>query len=470
MVGASSRMDVLMTRIESPARGRDSARQVEPASLMPVSERNVAFLHESHTAGLAVALVATSVDNANEVAELWDPRALDLLCRQQKLQVYCLASHARLVHATAAGGLLVAVVADDEAALVTRVAELAARLRSPVEIDQQQVWPLITLGARVCRPGESLDTCSRLTRATLSEARTMGTGNLLWHQPGGADDAPSQLTVINDLVVALNDDRQFRLHYQPLRDLRTGQLVGAESLLRWHHPVRGSQPASSAIGTAERCGLIRQLGQRVLDISLKQLATWLPLVPSSFRLHVNASPIELSTPGYAEGVAHLLHRHGIPGSMLLLEITETTAMSGQTDAVATLHQLAELGVGLGIDDFGTGYSSIAYLRDLPIDTVKVDRSLISGVASSMREYEMAAAIARLLSVMPVRVLAEGIESAEQQALLLAVGYHYGQGYHLGAPAPRDVLTLELREGRSNQVTGFDRAEDEYQRRIATRTA
>ena len=363
-----------------------------------------------------------------------------------------MSDHAHLVHTTSTGGLLVAVVDRDDVALAGRVAELADRLRTPIEVDRENVWPLISLGARGWFADEPLDLVARQTRAALTTARTGSNGFLHWCQPGVEDGAPSRLALINDLAVAIGDGPQMRLHYQPLRDLRTGALMGAEALLRWQHPSRGEQPASSTVGTAERCGLIGKLGGRVLRMSVAQLASWQHLVAPGFRLHVNVSPMELASPGYVDQVEGLLVEYGVAPSLLLLEITETAAMIGESEAMKSLHRLTDLGVGLGIDDFGTGYSSIAYLRDLPVDTVKVDRSLISGVATSVRDYAMASAVARLLSVMPVCILAEGVETAEQQALLGAVGYHYGQGYHLGRPAPADRLTQMLRTGASGLST------------------
>ncbi|WP_372727807.1 putative bifunctional diguanylate cyclase/phosphodiesterase [Nocardioides sp.] len=408
-----------------------------------ISCADTAFLIASHATGLSVALVATSLDNASEIAELADPHALELVGQQQQLQVHCMGTQAHLVSTTSAGGLMLAVTARDEIALMDLVAELADRLRTPVEIGDERVWPLVTLGARACFPGESLESVTRQARAALTQARAAGPGTTHWCQPGSEDDAPVRMTLINDLAVAIADTHQLRLHYQPLRDLQTGEIVGAEALLRWKHPGRGPQTASSTVGTAERSGLIGRLGQKVLEMSVRQLGAWKPIVPAGFRLHVNVSPMELSVPGYVDQVEALLREHDVPPQLLLLEITETTAMTGRADTLKSLHRLTDLGVGLGIDDFGTGYSSIAYLRDLPVDTVKVDRSLISGVATSVRDYAMASAVARLLSVMPVRVLAEGVENAEQQKLLRAVGYHYGQGYHLGRPVAGDRFTSTL---------------------------
>ncbi len=417
------------------------ASSVPPA---PSGTRSTNHLEQCHAEGKSVALLATSVDNAIEIAELTERPALDLLCQQQKLHVYRMADRARVVRATSAGGMLIVVTADTEAGLPAVVAEVAERLRQPLLIGRHQVWPLVSVGARICRPTVPLDGLARQAHGALATARSVGSGTVRWWEPGGEDDAHNRMAVVNDLAAALDDDEQLTLHFQPLRELRRGAVMGAEALLRWQHPRLGTQSALDTVETAERSGMMGRLGHKVLDLALRQLAAWLPVVAPEFRLHVNVSPTELRSPGYVDRVEDLLGRHGVPASRLLLEITESAAVTGHRPAVAALQQLTERGISVGIDDFGTGYSSIAYLSELPIDTVKVDRSLLAGVVSSSREYELAGAVARLLSVMSVRVVAEGVESSDQLTALRELGYQYGQGYHLGRPAPAELVTPTLR--------------------------
>lgn len=370
-----------------------------------------------------------------------------------------MADRARVVQATSAGGLLIVVTADTEAELPAVVAEVAERLRQPMLIGRHQVWPLVSLGARICRPEEPLDVLARQVRGALATARSLGSGTLRWCEPGAEDDAHDRMAVVNDLVAALDTDEQLTLHFQPLRELRGGAVVGAEALLRWQHPRLGTQPALDTVEAAERSGMMGRLGHKVLDLALRQLAAWQPVVDRGFRLHVNVSPIELRSPGYVDRVEELLDRHGVPASRLLLEVTESAAVTGHAPAVVALQQLAERGIAIGIDDFGTGYSSIAYLSELPIDTVKVDRSLLAGVTSSSREYELAGAVARLLSVMSVRVVAEGVEGPDQLTALRELGYHYGQGYHLGRPAPAELMTPTLRHDAAPPPSRRGRAHD-----------
>jgi EAL domain-containing protein (putative c-di-GMP-specific phosphodiesterase class I) len=190
---------------------------------------------------------------------------------------------------------------------------------------------------------------------------------------------------------------------------------------------------------AEENGLVRRLGSLVLDRALAVTAEVRRRVGEPFLMHVNVSPIELRDPRYVEGVRAALARHDVPPSMLLLELTETALMSADVDVVPVLAELRAVGVRIGIDDFGTGYSSIARLHRLPVDTVKVDRSLISGIATSPEEFDLVSAVFRLLSTTGVRVVAEGVETAVQVAHLRAVGCRLAQGLLLGAPGPADAL-------------------------------
>ena len=194
-----------------------------------------------------------------------------------------------------------------------------------------------------------------------------------------------------------------------------------------------------AVEAAERTGLIHPLGRLVLDRAVQQLATWRDRAGPTFRMHVNVSPIELREASYADGVGATLRRWGVPAPQLLLEITETALLADDPRVLRTITALHRMGVGLGIDDFGTGYSSIRHLHRLPIDTVKVDRSLVAGIATSSADFALARAVLGLLTTIGATVVAEGIEDAAQQARLLAMGCTLGQGFHLGRPVPADVL-------------------------------
>jgi EAL domain-containing protein (putative c-di-GMP-specific phosphodiesterase class I) len=234
------------------------------------------------------------------------------------------------------------------------------------------------------------------------------------------------------------------LHFQPVVDLEVGAVVGAEALVRWVHPQRGMIPPDRFIRIAEETGLIVELGRWVLEAAVRQLADWMPLIGDrEFRVHVNLSPVEIRQAGLVEDVSDVLTKYGADPAKMLVEITETQLMTNYETSLEALRGLRDAGLGIGIDDFGTGYSSISYLGQLPVDTVKLDRSLISGIASSSFEYGLARAILELMHSAGLRVIAEGIETEAQVAHLRALDCRYGQGFHLARPAPAEATTAGL---------------------------
>ncbi len=246
--------------------------------------------------------------------------------------------------------------------------------------------------------------------------------------------------MIRDLATALeHHPEQLQLHYQPVQDLRSTELLGAEALLRWQHPTRGPVNPALTVEAAERSGLIVPLGRHVLRSALRQTADWLPHVGDAFRVHVNVSPLELRHAEYADHLEAALVRTAVEPQRLLLEVTETALVSEEACVHDSLERIRDLGVSLGVDDFGTGYSSVANLRRLPIDTVKLDRSLVTGIGTSPGDFTLVRSVLQLLSTMGVMIVAEGIESAVEAAHLRAMGCRAGQGFHLGRPVPADVF-------------------------------
>ena len=313
-------------------------------------------------------------------------------------------------------------------------------LRDFVEVDGERAWPVVSLGVRRVVAGDAAGALLRDARAALMRAQHEAPGTTCW-PVGRTDPDPGRLRLVDDLVDALRrDPDQLQLHYQPVVDLGTGEVGGVEALLRWTHPERGAVPPLSAVAAAERSGLVRELGLLVVDRALAQLRAWDR--PTPLTMHVNVSPLQLRAPGFVPAVAGLLARHRVEASALMLEITESAAMSGDPEVLAALHELRDRGVRLGIDDFGTGYSSIARLQQLPVDTVKIDRSLVTDIGTSAPAFELLRAVVGLLRTSPsIGIVAEGVETALQSAHLRALGCRWAQGYHLGRPVAASDVRL-----------------------------
>jgi len=234
------------------------------------------------------------------------------------------------------------------------------------------------------------------------------------------------------------DHEGLRLHYQPLVDLATGALAGAEALVRLHDPDRGLISPAEFIPVAEETGLVVPLGAWVVAEAAAQAAAWQALQPlhaPPLTVSVNLSGRQLTTPGFAVEVGAAIARSGADASHLCFEVTENTLLDAAGSGVATLERLKELGVGLAIDDFGTGHSSLTWLRRLPADFLKVDRTFVAGLGTDPGDTAIVRAVLDLGRALGLTTIAEGVETARQAAQLRVIGCRYAQGFHFARPLP-----------------------------------
>jgi diguanylate cyclase (GGDEF)-like protein len=258
--------------------------------------------------------------------------------------------------------------------------------------------------------------------------------------------ALERLELEGQLQRALGRD-EFVVYYQPQVELATGRQVGLEALVRWRHPERGLLVPSVFLGLAEETGLIRPLGQWVLGAACRQARRWQEEAPGAPPqvIGINLSAREFQHPGLVEHVAAMLRETQVDPQALQLEITEQTVMADAADAAATLGQLKALGVRLAIDDFGTGYSSLSYLKRFPVDTLKIDRTFISGVGADAENQAIVQAVLSLGHALQITVVAEGVETAADVAALRRLGCEFGQGYYFGRPRPLGEAAREVGE-------------------------
>jgi EAL domain-containing protein (putative c-di-GMP-specific phosphodiesterase class I) len=257
--------------------------------------------------------------------------------------------------------------------------------------------------------------------------------------------ASVRLRLENDLRLALARG-EFELYLQPQVDARSGQIVGAEALLRWIHPQLGAQSPALFIAVLEESGLIIEIGDWVLTEACHLCAELLEqgLVNSGqFSLCVNISPRQFRQPGFIERVADSLRISGLPRATLTLEITEGIVIQNIDDTISKMLRLKKLGVGFAMDDFGTGYSSLTYLKRLPVDILKIDQSFIRDATQNPNDAEIIRAIVAMALSLGLDVIAEGVEHQEQLELLQLQGCHLYQGYlysqALPIPAFRALL-------------------------------
>jgi diguanylate cyclase (GGDEF)-like protein len=341
------------------------------------------------------------------------------------------------------GGDEFAVVAA--ATTATRAIEIAGRvqdaLKRPIQAGPHQCWVGTSIGIRMAEPGHTAETLLRDADTAMYVAKGQGRGGVRFFEPAMHATALVRVRVAEELRTAISSD-QLEMHYQPIVELEGARTVGVEALVRWRHPVRGLLGPEHFIDVAEDTGLVVPLGGWVLDTAITQLARWRAgvLGRAGFAMHVNVSPLELRSPSFAEDVLGRLARARAAATDLVVEITETQLMGEDPQTARTLDTLRSAGVGVAIDDFGSGYSSIGYIRRLFVDTIKIDRSLVSDVDTDPQQHRVAAAILTLVEAFGLTAVAEGVETAAQAEHLRALGCRYGQGYLWGRPVPVEAMT------------------------------
>lgn len=285
-------------------------------------------------------------------------------------------------------------------------------------------------GSAAPDPVAAADELMRRADLAMYAAKAAGTGTTTY-APELDADRRDRLAVLSELRRGLEDD-QLVLHFQPKLDLTTGRVTGAEALVRWQHPVRGLLMPGHFIPTVETTSLIVGLTDRVLDLATRA-ARDLRDRGHEVQVAVNVTPRCLLDPALPARVAALLAAHGVAASALRIEITETSLMHDPESALANLWALAELGVGLSVDDFGTGYSSLAYLRRLPVDELKVDRTFVAGMTTSASDAVIVRSAVDLGHNLGMTVVAEGVEDAATLSALGDVRCDLAQGYHVARP-------------------------------------
>ncbi len=333
--------------------------------------------------------------------------------------------------------LLEAVHAPDDALRMAHA--VLGSLKQPLTINGTEVLPGASVGITFSDLGyRTVDEVLRDADLAMYEAKAKGRGRVVLFDHSMHERVAEKLALENDLRHAIGEG-QLTVHFQPMYELEPYRLCGFESLARWEHPTRGAISPEVFIALAEESGHIESLTDWVIDHSLAQLARWQEQVPSAsdLGLHVNISTRDLARADLVATVHAAMQRHGTRPGALTLEITETTLMGKLDQALPTMQQLRALGVRFSIDDFGTGYSSLAYLGTLPIDSLKIDRSFVMGLSELPQNVEIVRAVQTLGASLGRKVIAEGIETAEQLGTLRGLGVDVGQGFLLGMPMRAD---------------------------------
>jgi diguanylate cyclase (GGDEF)-like protein len=329
-------------------------------------------------------------------------------------------------------------VSEWEATLVGQ--RLSATLEDPFLVDGHEHFMTASIGVVLADPDDAPEAVLRDADSAMYEAKHRGRARTELFDERLRARAAARMETESALRRAL-DRGEFILVYQPIVLLSEGRMVGAEALLRWQHPERGTITPDQFIPVAEETGLIVPIGAWVLEEACRQSRRWREAAPGRppLAVSVNLSARQLVSPGFLDVVARALSDNAVDPSTFHLEITESVLMGDADFYVETLTALKALGVRLAIDDFGTGYSSLSYLRRFPIDKIKVDRSFVSDLDGGGGEWSIVAAVIAMAQALGRVALAEGVETPEQLSGLRALGCDFAQGYHFSRPLPPEDL-------------------------------
>ena len=397
------------------------------------------FNHALATAkrkGWKMALMFLDLDNFKEVNDTHGHNVGDLMLKKV----------ARKLQATLRKNDIIARIGGDEFTVLLEgikdqkdAMDVAVKLnevtKEPIEIDGNVFFMSLSVGIAIFPThGEDVATLSKHADTAMYEIKSRGRNGVMIYNSQFTDKIVQRVNLLNELKTAISQD-QFKMLYQPIIDLKTNNVVGAEALIRWEHPQKGVISPADFIVFAEENNLIIDLGQLVLRKSLEDFLSLSSAVVSEFRLAINVSGQEFFAQNYIQSVERLLKDFNVPPSAIELEITETYVMGSPKVAAKIMEKLHEIGVYISLDDFGTGYSSLGYLKHFPIDKLKIDQSFIRDFMDDEKEMALVKTIINMAKLFGMQVHAEGVEKDSQSKALLELDCDVVQGYAYAKPLP-----------------------------------
>ncbi len=410
------------------------------------NERLAAAIEAARDQGTRVALVYIDLDNFKTLNDTFGHAAGDGLLRQVARRLQSVVRSTDAISRLGGDEFAVILPLDmDDAALNTYGQRIVGTFHhSFTEVGQQMT---MTCSAGIATfPGDAADMDGLVSNAdtAMYRAKEMGKNRCVRFDASMNQAVVRRQAIEHALRAALQQGEGLALHYQPLFAATDRALVGAEALLRWSHAELGNVSPLEAVMVAEDCGLIVPLGYWVMRTACRDAARWQAGGP--LRVSVNISARQLGDPQFLERVMDILREEGLPAHLLEIELTETVLMDNMEAGAHTLHRLSQLGIHLAIDDFGTGYSSLAYLRQLPMRRLKIDRSFVKDLPGQEHSRTIVTAIVALAHGLGLQITAEGVETPEQADYLVRQGCDVLQGYLFARPMPVGEFQAQLQEG------------------------
>ena len=453
--------------------------------LLESIERNTHLRHEAESSLLRMAQYdfLTGLPNRQKLQEQLDKILIDAGRRQRRVAVLCVGlddfKSVNEQFTYQAGDKLLLALADrlrahsgrlgalarlggDQFALVQadidqpyEAAELAQSILDELEaefaLDHEGIRLRATIGITLFpEDGDSTEKLLQKAEQTMTLAKTRSRNRYQFYIASVDSEMRRRRELEKDLRDALSRD-QFHLVYQPQISYRDHHVVGVEALIRWQHPEHGLVPPDLFIPLAEQNGTIIPIGEWVLDQACRQLREWHDQGFAELRMAVNLSTVQLHHAELPRVVNNLMQIYRLPPRSLELEVTETGLMEDISTAAQHLLSLRRSGALIAIDDFGTGYSSLSYLKSLPLDKIKIDKSFVQDLLDDDDDATIVRAIIQLGKSLGMQVIAEGVETAEQEAYIISEGCHEGQGYHYSKPLQARELAVFLKQSQRNNA-------------------
>ncbi|MBV8049424.1 MAG: EAL domain-containing protein [Paludibacterium sp.] len=337
--------------------------------------------------------------------------------------------------------------APEESALNAPLQAMLTQLHEPYMLDGRFFFLAANLGVAFCETGAPPEETLQAATMAQHQAAQQQNENYRFYQPLLSDEARSRLELEGELHAALAVDDQLFLDYQPQVALHSGQIVGLEALIRWRHPRLGRLGPMRFVPLAESCGLIAALGDKALHMACQQAVSWQNSGLPPVTVAVNLSAVQWSQPDLADTIRQALAQSGLAPAWLELELTESATMHNPVATLATMQALRDMGVQLSIDDFGTGFCNLSYLKRFPVDKLKIDQSFVRDITTQPDDLVISQLVVAMGHLLHLSVVAEGVETEGQLALLAEAGCDIIQGYYFSRPVSPQACTSMLAADR-----------------------
>lgn len=394
-----------------------------------------------------VAVLLVGIDDFSGMSHAWQPETANLLLRSVAQRLTTCMNSTEILAYLGQDEFAIAFTELPSLESVIKLSQLIlSTLAKPFALESELIRITASVGMTIneLKEPNGVEPLLQQAHMALHRAKQQGRSQYQFYSPDMAAKLQEQLALENELHGAL-ERQEMQVYYQPLIDLQTGEMTAVEALLRWQHPTLGSVSPAKFIPIAEANGLIVSLGEWVLRTACAQSRDWQLAGFPALQMSVNLSARQLEQTNLVKMIRQVLQETGLEASSLELEVTESALMVDLQRSVDILEQLRGLGIVLALDDFGTGYSSLNYLKQFPVNILKIDRSFVQDLLSNPDSAAVTNAIIALAESLRLSITAEGIETEEQLNYLRLRGCQEGQGFYFSRPVPAEMITQLLRK-------------------------